>query len=173
MQEVTRDAELGRRLVDKLVKVWLRSGDEAWVLIHVEVQGKVERDFFERMFVYHYRLFDRYHVDVVSFAVLADTSPNWRPNSFGYGRWGCQISLQFPVVKLLDYASRWEELEASDNPFAVVVIAQLKTQTTRRDPEERSRWKLILAKGLYVRGSTREEVLDLLRFIDWLIPDYS
>jgi hypothetical protein len=39
---VVRDAELGRRLADKLVKVWRRDGEEVWVLIHIEVQGQVE-----------------------------------------------------------------------------------------------------------------------------------
>src|SRR5271155_2449298 len=33
LQQVVRTAELGRRHVDKLVKVWRRDGQEAWVLI--------------------------------------------------------------------------------------------------------------------------------------------
>src|SRR5215210_1551587 len=37
--QVVRDADMGRRLVDKLVRVWRRGGEEAWVLVHVEVQG--------------------------------------------------------------------------------------------------------------------------------------
>lgn len=40
LQQVVRDAELGRRLVDKLVKIYLKTGLEAWVLIHVEVQSQ-------------------------------------------------------------------------------------------------------------------------------------
>ena len=38
-QQIVREAELGRRYVDKLVKVWTQAGDECWVLIHVEVQS--------------------------------------------------------------------------------------------------------------------------------------
>lgn len=37
LQQVVRDASLGRRLADKLVKVWRTGGEEAWVLIHVEI----------------------------------------------------------------------------------------------------------------------------------------
>ncbi len=48
------------------MKVWARDGSKTWVLIHVEIQGEAERAFAERMYVYHYRLFDRYRVDVVS-----------------------------------------------------------------------------------------------------------
>jgi len=43
LQQVTRDANLGRRLADKLVKVWLRSGDEVWVLVHVEIVRRESR----------------------------------------------------------------------------------------------------------------------------------
>jgi hypothetical protein len=52
LQQVVRDAELGRRLADKLVRVWRRDGEEAWVLIHVEVQGQPDEAFPQRMYVY-------------------------------------------------------------------------------------------------------------------------
>ena len=43
LQQVVRDAELGLRLADKLVKIWRTGGEEAWVLIHVEVQRVVSQ----------------------------------------------------------------------------------------------------------------------------------
>jgi hypothetical protein len=72
LQQVVRDAELGRRLADKLVKVWRIGGEEAWVLIHVEVQSQEETNFAERMYVYHYRIYDRYKRRVASIAILGD-----------------------------------------------------------------------------------------------------
>src|SRR5438874_2635601 len=51
LQRITRDARIGRRQADKLFKVWRTDGDEAWLFIHVEVQGKRERALAERMFV--------------------------------------------------------------------------------------------------------------------------
>ncbi|NET56118.1 MAG: hypothetical protein F6K47_08070 [Symploca sp. SIO2E6] len=53
LQQVVRDAEVGRRFVDKLVKVWRRNGQQTWVLLHVEVQGSKESVFPNRMYVYH------------------------------------------------------------------------------------------------------------------------
>ena len=72
LQQVTKDAELGRRYVDKLVRVLRLSGDEGWVCVHIEVQGDAEDVFARRMFTYHYRLFDRYDKPLASLAVLAD-----------------------------------------------------------------------------------------------------
>ena len=42
------------KVVDKLVKVFLRDGAERHVLIHLEVQGKKEKAFARRMFEYFY-----------------------------------------------------------------------------------------------------------------------
>ena len=55
------------------VKVFTLDGYETWVLIHAEMQGEPEDAFGQRMYTYQYRLRDRYGVDVVSLAVLADT----------------------------------------------------------------------------------------------------
>lgn len=60
LSQVVRDAELGKRLADKLVKVWTLSGDETWVLLNIEVQSQEERQFSDRVFTYHYRLRDKY-----------------------------------------------------------------------------------------------------------------
>jgi len=70
LQQIVREGEVGLRLADKLFKVWRLDGEEAWVLIHVEVQNQAEEQFGERMYVYHYRIFDRFRRPVVSLAVL-------------------------------------------------------------------------------------------------------
>ena len=169
LQQVVQDAELGRRLADKLVQVWRKGGNETWVLIHVEVQGQERPNFAKRMFVYNYRIFDRYDRPVVSLALLADQRPGWRPDSFGYELWGCKVGIEFPVVKVTDYAGKWEELEADPNPFAVCVMAYMKAQETHGNVEDRKRWKLYLARRLYEKGYQREDIIRLFRFIDWIM----
>ncbi|MCL1466243.1 Rpn family recombination-promoting nuclease/putative transposase [Argonema galeatum] len=169
LQQVVRDAELGRRLVDKLVKIYLRGGEEAWVLIHIEVQSQEESDFAERMFTYHYRIYDRYKRSVASLAVLGDERKNWRPERFGYQLFGCEIGFRFPVVKLLDYQQQWSALSSSRNPFATVVMAHLKAIETRDNRNQRKEWKLALTRRLYEQGYEREDVINLFQFIDWVM----
>ena len=172
LQQVVRDAELGRRYADKLAQVYTHEGLETWVLVHVEIQGEAERGFEERMYVYNYRLFDRYRVDIVSLAVLADATPGYRPGEYRRCRWGCDLVFRFPVEKLLDWQSRWAELEASMNRFALVVMAHLKAQESK-DGVARKGWKLRLVRLMYPRGYAREDILELFRVIDWLLclPD--
>ena len=169
LQQVVRDAELGRRLADKLVKIWRKNGEEAWVLIHVEVQSQDESGFAQRMFVYHYRIYDRYKRTVVSLAVLGDDRRDWKPSQFGYQLWGTKIDFNFPVVKLLDYQQEWSELEASRNPFATVVMAHLKAEETRDSRSERKKWKLALIRRLYSQGYPQLDVINLFQFIDWVM----
>jgi hypothetical protein len=169
LQPIVRQAKHGRRYVDKLVKVWLKSGEERWLLIHIEVQTWKEGDFPRRMYVYSHRIFDRYDREVISLAILADDDPDWRPNRYEYSRWGFHTRITFPIVKLLDYAPVDQALETNPNPFALVVLAHLKTLETRRSPDQRHAWKVRLVKGLYDRGMDAEDVRQLFRFIDWIM----
>ncbi|MFP4438541.1 MAG: cytosolic protein [Chloroflexaceae bacterium] len=169
LQQVVRDADLGRRLADKLVQVWRTDGSETWVLIHIEIQSQADPDFAQRMFVYYYRIFDRYRRQVVSLAVLADERTSWRPDQYHAALWGCAVQFTFPVVKLLDYQDNWPALEASRNPFATVVMAHLTAQETRQDAPERARAKLHLTRRLYELGYSRTDIINLFHFIDWLL----
>ena len=155
------------------MRVHRTGGDEAWVLVHIEVQSQAEVAFAQRMFVYYYRIFDRYNQQVVSLAVLGDERAEWRPVRYHTALWGTAVDFTFPLVKLLDYRARWPELEASRNPFATVVLAHLTAQATRQDMVGRRPAKLMLARRLYELEYSRDEIIDLYRFIDWLLrlPD--
>ncbi len=166
---VVQDAERGKRCVDQLAKVALLDGSERWVYVHLEVQGSAQAEFAERMFVYNYRLYDRYRQPVASLAVLADTTANWRPNHFGFAVLGCEHELRFPAVKLLDYATHQDQLYTNPNPFALVTLAHLLTQATHQDMNARfaAKWKLV--QLLYQRGWDKQQVIDLFSVLDWMM----
>ena len=169
LQKITADAALGRRTVDKLVKVHLLTGAEVIALIHCEVQGEREADFPERVYTYHHRISDRFDERVASFVVLTDRHRRWRPREYKYELLGTRLTLQFSSVKLLDYQNRDAELETSTNVFSIVVLAHLRLLETARDPQQRLHWKLMLTRMLYERGYSKREVIDLYKFLDWLI----
>ena len=121
------------------------------------------------MHVYNHRIFDRYGREVISLAILADDDPGWRPTRYEYSRWGFRSLTEFPIVKLIDDATRYQELETDPNPFALVVLAHLKAAETRRSPEDRRAWKVRLVKGLYERGMSPEDIRRLFEFIDWVM----
>ncbi len=167
---VVRDAETGPRRVDKIVKVRLLSGKDVYLVFHVEIQVTRESGFPQRMFVYYYRLYDIYPERVLSLAILADHEPGWKPDRYKHDLLGVvDVSFGYQMVKLWEYQDRWEELEKNPNPVAVVVMAHLKTKATRGNVRERLRWKVELVRQLYARGYPRVDVLELFRFIDWVL----
>jgi len=139
------------------------------VLIHIEVQSQRVEGFPGRVHHYHFRIVDRYGRPVASLVILADDEPRWRPGSYTYDLWGCRGEFHYPTVKLLDFADRVDELEKSDNPFAVVVLAHLKARETANDPGRRINWKVRLLKGLRERNWKADDVRQLLRTIDWFL----
>ena len=169
LERIVQDAEIGKRLADVLVKVYLEDGSERWLLIHIEVQGYFEKEFAKRMFIYNYRIFDKYNKDVVSLAILADPLPHFRPDKYKVSYWGFKQEFKFPVVKILDYKEKWAELETSKNPFAIIVMAHLKEMETKADIDNRLFWKITLVKSLYKKGYGKKDILLLYKFIDWLV----
>jgi len=174
LRAVVQDAELGKRFVDKLVRVNVLNGDEKWIYIHVEVQGTKQAEFAERMFVYNYRIFDRYKRPVASLAVLADKHKRWKPTSYSFSVLGCKLSLEFPVAKLTDYEKRLDELLESDNAFGWITAAHILTQKTRKQHQERYEAKLRLVRILYQHHWEKQRIIDLLYIVDWLmhLPDW-
>ncbi len=169
LQQIIIESETGARVVDELVKVYLRDGAESWLLIHIEIQGYAQEEFPERMYVYNYRTFDKFRKEVVSLALLTDDDPRFRPNEYLRTRWGFGVRCWFPAAKVLDYRDRWPELEASAHPFALAVRAFLKTLETEGNAQETYGWKKTFLLELYRLGMSRETVRTIYRFIDWIM----
>ncbi|KZL51333.1 Rpn family recombination-promoting nuclease/putative transposase [Nodularia spumigena] len=167
LEQITASADSKTRHADKLFQVWLLDNQEVWILIHVEVQSQYDKEFSQRMFIYNYRAFDLYQKPVISLAILGDETNSWRPSSYQYGLGSSQLIFNFSSVKLLDY--QWEELEQSNNIFAIVVMAHLKTKATNSNLSAREQWKWNLARLLYERGYNRKEIVDLYKVIDLMM----
>ena len=166
---IVKDSNIGKRYADKLVKVYLKNGKETWLLIHIEVQGYRENNFPERIYIYQYKIFDKYHKEVICLVILTDKDENYRPDTYEKERWGFSLSFKFPVVKLIDYRGKEEELEKSQNPFAMVVLAFLKSLEEEENEDSKFRTKLSLIRKLYEKGYNKKEVQNLFKFIDWVI----
>jgi len=174
LRQITRKAETGERLADKLFQVWKRNGEEQWVLVHVEIQAQEKADFPCRTFVYNYRIYDLYKRPVASLAILADDNPKWRPSSYSHELWGCSTEFRFPAVKILSYKKSLKSLVKSGNVFGIAVAAHLRTMETKKDSRKRFRYKTGLTRELYRQGFGKSDIINLYRFIDWImaLPEY-
>jgi len=163
---IYKDHEVGNKRVDELVEVYLLDGCFKWLFIHIEVQGYKDNDFLER--IYNYRLSDKYKKEIISFAVLSDNNPDYKPYKYETGRWGFKHITEFPIVKLTDYINKLDELEKSENPMSMVVLSSLENHRVK-NTEEKFNVKLNLIRKLYKKGYDKTGILSVLRFIDWII----
>jgi uncharacterized protein YoaH (UPF0181 family) len=70
---------------------------------------------------------------------------------------------------LLDYADRLEELQASDNAFAILTAAHILTKRTHKNPKDRYSAKFTVTRLLYRNGWDKQKVINFFRVIDWLM----
>ena len=166
MEELAQRSLKGSKFVDKLVQVFLKDGSEEWLLLHVEVQGEEDDEFSLRMYRYFYRIFDRHGKRIVSLAVLAGSEIKSATGTYTLTAYDSGVEFRYLTRKLMDYER--DKLEADTNPMALVVLAAQERERLRRSGD-RFNAKLYLIRKLYERGYSREDVIDLFEFIDWVI----
>ncbi|MFI0348702.1 MAG: hypothetical protein ACH346_08090 [Chthoniobacterales bacterium] len=175
LQKIMPASQNGKKIADLLFKIWLKSGEEKWILVHLEVQAQKRDDVPERMYVYNYRAYDRYQKPVIGIALLLDSDPKWRPNCFEMKNSLLEredepyLQFRYHVIKLIDYAARKKELHERKDLFAKVILAQLIVMETKKNLAERVEGKISLIKELLRLGLTSDEARELIHFIDWLI----
>jgi len=165
--------EYSPKVVDKLVKVFTREGNEEWVLVHVEVQGQYQQDFARRMFTYFYRILDKYQKPITAYAIFTEAVNAVRPDSFQIKFRGTSLSYIFNTYKI----SRQDEgaLLASNNPFAMVILTAKAALSGRDyfDKKERDglllKLKLELARHLLIKQIPKKKIRVLMNFLKYYV----
>lgn len=160
-------------MIDKLVKVFTRDGNEEWILVHVEVQAQYQKDFARRMFTYFYRILDKYQKPITAYAIFTEAGMVVRPNSFAIEYMGTSLRYTFNTYKIS--GDNDEELRVSNNPFAIVVLTVRASLAGRRikDTLERDQLllalKLKLARDLLAKAISKEKIRVLINFLRYYV----
>jgi hypothetical protein len=176
LQTIWRSMKTGMKMTDKLVRVWLKNGEERLVLVHIEIQARFETLFSKRMFTMSYRILDKNQVHPVALAVFVDTPVPSAFNCYEHALYGTKTSYEYNAYKVIDQIEA-ELLKRDDNLFSLVVLANLRTiQTKTQDKagkEKAAFDRLLFKKHLYnlvvERNFELEVYHDLLNFINYLM----
>lgn len=166
LRKIAPRSRTGRQTVDKLVQVFLKNGDEYWILIHIEAQSYPDPNFEARMFTYYATLWIYYRRPIVSIAILADDDPNWNPSSFHQALGGCRLEFEFYTVKLLQMDE--QQLLNDPNPCALLLLAFRRAQASD-NAEFLLQSRLELIRLALDRGYTEEQVGHLIRLLEWVM----
>lgn len=122
-EEVYTDVLKGKtRRLDIVIETKLKETDVV-VIVHVEPQSYVERNFHERMYQYFSLLYNKYRKSIVPVAVFS-YKENWEKN---------QYEMQFPFLHVLTFnyltlhlkKKNWREYIRSDNPAAAALLSEM------------------------------------------------
>jgi len=166
--KIDKNASIANKNVDKLIEIHCKEGDVAYLMLHLEIQRTASANFTRRMFQYRYRLRDLYNQPIASLALLIDNNPRWRPKLYREDLWGSSLEMRFPIIKVIDYEAQRVELETSPNPFAAVILAQLAANRYKGS-DERLDAKKALTWNLYRKGWSRDKIVSLYTFLDWIM----
>ncbi|AEE49182.1 hypothetical protein [Haliscomenobacter hydrossis] len=168
LQKLIPDNPGGRRHADKLIKVWLKSGQEIWFLIHVEIQGYQDPLFNRRMFECFYRLWEKYQVPITGLAVYTDWDRTYHFSSFSQEYMGSTFSYQFNSYVLRDHLPA--ELAQERNSFAAIMEAAWHHLDLPEDEQDLRVLKLDLIQRLKQRNIPDEKISLIIEFIKYIAP---
>jgi len=152
------------KVVDKLVRVFTRSGEVKWFLVHLEVQGYAGGDFASRMFTYYCRIRDKYHHPVTCLVIFLGKRGR-KDLCFFEQEWlGLKVRFEYNCYYIGDQDEA--ELRKIDNPFALVVLIALLKLRHRKDIPRLLNSKLALAAELLRRGFSKDRTRRLLDFLN-------
>lgn len=168
-----------RRYLDKLVRVRLRNGSPALMLLHLEIQQRLASHFARRMYTYFTRLQESFPDNLILQFAIVTRSPRQAPCLHyhyapqGYAAEGqdfLSLSYRVPVVHLQDWAGQEQALLAlaPDNPFALVILAELAA-ARRMAPQTLLEEKKQLVRRLYQYGWQAGRIRQLFLFIDGIL----
>src|SRR5690606_1316575 len=158
------DSEHKIRRVDKLIKLFDTTGQERWILIHIEVQGYSDQNLPSRMFHYFYRILDRYKMPVTTLVILTDPDPRYNPSEFKYSVVDSNLLYQYRTYKVIEQSQ--SELEQSDNPFASVILTTLTAlKMNKMDDIGGLELKTALVRKLLQKGFPKSTIRSLLNFV--------
>jgi len=166
MEQLSKRSMKGAKYVDKLAKVYLKDGNEQWILVQIEVQGYPDEEFSLRMFRYFYRIFDRHGKRIVSMAILTGSEKGTGEGIFELKAYGSGVDFRYLPFRLTDYDR--DDLENNPNPIAIVVLASQEKERAKQKGEMFNAKRYLIRK-LYERGYGRDEIIGLFEFIDWVL----
>jgi hypothetical protein len=138
-------------------------------LAHIEVQTQRDSTLPRRLFDYHYHIERRHRCRVITFAILGDLSPSWRPGSFSSDIPPLGMGLGYVAIKLIDLEEKIELPRFRGNPVAMVIRAHLAALRTRHNLEARLTQRLALCRRLYEEGFNQKDVVFIHGLIDRLM----
>ena len=167
LKKATYTVKGGKHVVDFLVEVPLLNGDNEWVLMHLECQGKGGESLPIRMYHYKSLIFAMYKREPVALAIITDKRPKNEPEYYESDSYRTKVTYTYNRLVVADLNER--ELLATHNPFDLALCAAKRALLCERDERQKHTYLKELLGFLGERGWNHEDKHGLLLFIENII----
>ncbi|MEK7255991.1 MAG: hypothetical protein AAB316_14665 [Bacteroidota bacterium] len=167
LHEIIKIRFRGAKLCDKLAKVWLKNGEELFLLAHVEIEMNPKAIFGLRFFWYRVLILDKHKTEnIYSLAIYPGPPSSNQVSQYEFKLLTNRVLFEFPAFKI------WEQDEAtliaSENIFALFVLAQQYANKTKNDAERRLHFREKLFDLAYEKNIPKRRIWEALIFVKHL-----
>jgi hypothetical protein len=153
---------------DKLFRLKLLNGTDHYLLFHVETEAFPTATFPQRMFEYFLRLILKYsNTPITMLAIFVGEQPVKPLDSYSIDCFGTECKFKYNTFSVATQSEM--ELLQSDNPFALVILANLYVIQSKGDIELRARLKRKLLKHIASSNFPYEIVRNIFNFAVYFI----
>ena len=129
-----------RKYTDKLVRLRLLTGEDHYILFHVEVQNQLESDFSRRMFIYKSLGFLRYNTEkFTALAIFIGKPPGDEHKMYQHEEFGTKTTYKYNIYVVAEQDPT--VLEVSNNLFDLGALAVKYTLDTEGNDARRFQFK--------------------------------
>ncbi len=148
--------------VDELIRLTLKNGGDAWILLHIEVQGPGGDAISGRMFNYMTLIYAHHKAMPVALAILTSRRPSEVIGEYSVdNHYGTKLSYTYNCFEV--YAQDDDKMLQSNNPFDLIFYAV--KNTSKNSQKKKYVLLLNLAKILASKGWSEADRRDLFSFI--------
>jgi hypothetical protein len=158
-----KDLPKTKRVLDKLIKVKLKNGEEKWLFIHIEFQTTSGKVICFRMYEYYQIIRERYSKDIVALVIFTGKSAPKINNTYVHKNYDTSITYVFSSYVIAQQTE--EALIANTNPFALIVLANWYSINSKDNDEKRYSFKEKLYQLGRNRGISIDEITKLHIFV--------
>ena len=164
----TGDTEIhtSAHFADYVIKVPMKNGDEEFLILHCEIQGKGGKDLPFRMFHYQCFIFAHFKRAPVALAIITDKRPPSEASSYAHSHYGTNTVYAYNNLVVMELDD--DNLLSSENPIALAFYAA-KSALRAKEEIQRYNYTRTLAELLGERGWSMNDKRDLILFIERII----
>ncbi len=161
-------AKIKIKKTDKLFLLKMKEGKMGYLFFHIEVEAYPRPNFPSRVFSYFSHIaIKNNNAPITILVIFAGDAPKTPLNTYKMDQFGTSLTLQYNTYSIAEQSE--EDLMASDNPFALVILSNLYVIQSKGNPQKRFELKKKLLEHLNVKGISLDRFRNILNFALYLV----